>query len=428
LKTDVEFLDLTGDLKYGVSASLEKLATLGLQPTEAALDLVLLAAMVFGADTRVPRKTESQDGWTREMEINLPVKDPKRWDQSKKNLERALKFLTGDIWHLSFRARSEEHETLVGPVQAKLVEYSSVSLFSGGLDSYISAVDVLSKGETPLFVSHYYASQTSSCQSLCSDHLTKKFPGSVMEFFRSRIGFDHTMIPAFAKDKGEKTERSRSFLFFSLAALAASCLRKPVKILVPENGLIALNVPLERLRLGALSTRTTHPFFIARFNELVRTIGVQAEYDNPYKFKTKGEMARDCADPKFVEVTAKDTSSCSSPNKGRWKKISAGHCGFCMPCLIRRASMKAAFGKDSTDYGLELKGVLNSRQASGRHVRAFQIAFERLHNSKNYAAAAVRIPGPLSDCEKDVPELTDVYIRGMEEVEDLLKSVKTRPS
>jgi hypothetical protein len=71
LKTDVEFLDLTGDLKYGVSASLEKLATLGLQPTEAALDLVLLAAMVFGADTRVPRKTESQDGWTREMEINL---------------------------------------------------------------------------------------------------------------------------------------------------------------------------------------------------------------------------------------------------------------------------------------------------------------------------------------------------------------------
>ena len=75
-----------------------------------------------------------------------------------------------------------------------------------------------------------------------------------------------------------------------------------------------------------------------------------------------------------------------------------------------------------------MKGVLNSRQANGRHVRAFQIAFERLHNSKNYAAAAVRIPGPLSDCEKDVPELIEVYIRGMEEVEDLLKYVKTRPS
>jgi hypothetical protein len=248
-----------------------------------------------------------------------------------------------------------------------------------------------------------------------------------MEFFRSRIGFDHTMIPMFAEHDGEKTERSRSFLFFSLAALAASCLDKPVEVLVPENGLIALNVPLERLRIGALSTRTTHPFFIARFNDLMSQLGIAAHYHNPYKFKTKGEMARDCADPQFIADTAKDTSSCSSPNKGRWKKISAGHCGFCMPCLIRRASLKAAFGNDATDYGIELKGELNSEQAEGSHIRAFQIAFERIRRSKNYASVAVRIPGPLTDCEGDVDELAHVYVRGMEEVEDLLKSVKTKP-
>jgi hypothetical protein len=29
---------------------------------------------------------------------------------------------------------------------------------------------------------------------------------------------------------------------------------------VPENGLIVINVPLDPLRLGAFSTRTTHPF------------------------------------------------------------------------------------------------------------------------------------------------------------------------
>ena len=89
--------------------------------------------------------------------------------------------------------------------------------------------------------------------------------------------------------------------------------------------------------------------------------------------------------------------------------------------------MLAAFGSDATEYGIELKGVLNSEQAEGRHVRAFQIAFERIRRSKSYAAAAIRIPGPLTDCEDDVPELTEVYIRGMEEVEELLKLVKTKP-
>lgn len=36
------------------------------------------------------------------------------------------------------------------------------------------------------------------------------------------------------------------------------------ELLVPENGLIALNVPLDETRVGSFSTRTTHPlsFFV----------------------------------------------------------------------------------------------------------------------------------------------------------------------
>ena len=47
----------------------------------------------------------------------------------------------------------------------------------------------------------------------------------------------------------ESTTRGRSFLFFALAALAASGLGGQPVIYVPENGLISLNVPLDPLRV-----------------------------------------------------------------------------------------------------------------------------------------------------------------------------------
>ena len=61
-----------------------------------------------------------------------------------------------------------------------------------------------------------------------------------------------------------------------LHPFASTGLARPLILRVPKNGLIALNVPLDQLRLGALSTRTTHPFYIARWNELV---GILANAD-----------------------------------------------------------------------------------------------------------------------------------------------------
>ena len=65
-----------------------------------------------------------------------------------------------------------------------------------------------------------------------------------------------------------------------------------VTLKVPENGLISVNVPLDPLRLGALSTRTTHPFYIARWNDVLTTLGVNVRIENPYWDKTKGEMVK----------------------------------------------------------------------------------------------------------------------------------------
>lgn len=425
----VDFIGPNGKFNHGLGNAISELSALGLQPQDAGFDLALLGAMVFGADTRIPRGTEAQDGWTREIEISIPVHDVQLWNKITGTLEVALKFLTGDIWKISPRKRPKEHKIVVGSVQAELKQFSCVSLFSGGMDSYIGAIDHLHNDETPLFVSHYL-SHTSKDQVDCMKHLKAKYKESEAEFFRANVGFDIDTIPALSGVKGyapEHTERSRSFLFFSLAALAANGIGKNITIFVPENGLIALNVPLDWLRLGANSTRTTHPFFMARFNEILHGLNISAKLVNQYRFQTKGEMAAQCRNASFLKQTVHETMSCSSSNKSRYKKLPPQHCGYCMPCLIRRASILAAFGKDTTVYTENLAGTLHSDKAAGEHVRSFQIALQRIKSNPLYAASAIRIPGPLTDCEKDVPQLVDMYRRGMEEVGKLLKNVKTKP-
>lgn len=115
---------------------------------------------------------------------------------------------------------------------------------------------------------------TSHHQTVCFNHLNRHFPKGQVRQMRVRIGFEKGLVKNVAS---EDTQRSRSFLFFALGVLAGSGLPNKGTLHVPENGLISLNVPLDPLRLGALSTRTSHPFFMARFNELLRHISPSDE-------------------------------------------------------------------------------------------------------------------------------------------------------
>lgn len=173
----------------------------------------------------------------------------------------------------------------------------------------------------------------------------------------------------------EMTTRGRSFLFFAAGIFACTGLDKTVTLRVPENGLIALNVPLDQLRLGALSTRTTHPFYIARWNELVGILGISTKIENPYWDQTKGEMVASCANRNLLRRVIGDSMSCSSPTKGRWTGHGSEHCGFCLPCLIRRAAIKAGLGNDDpTTYTLaDLTAQrLDTRRAEGRACTSVQ--------------------------------------------------------
>lgn len=200
--------------------------------------------------------------------------------------------------------------------------------------------------------------------------------------------------------------------------------------MVPENGLISLNVPLDPLRLGTLSTRTTHPFYMARWNELLEALSLPARLESPYQFLTKGEMLAACMDQELLRETVDSSMSCSSPTKGRWTGRPIEHCGYCVPCLIRRAAVEAAFGADPTPYTLAdlHTGALDTASSEGRQVRSFQLAAERVRDRPDIAAALIHKPGPLNDWPDNLSELAEVYRRGMAEVDALVRTVIARPT
>lgn len=413
-------------LRYGIGHALDDLRALGLVPSELGVDFMVLAAHVHAADTRLARASESQDGWTREIRLVVPVSDPARWTAAAEIVRRALDFLTGDRWSIGFRARPKAFQTTTLPLPPNLLgsPYDGISLFSGGLDSLIGAIDRLEAGKTPLLVSHAAEGAVSKSQDDCYKALKQAYKANAFERLRVWMSFDGNLVDGVA---GEHTTRGRSFLFFALGVCAGTALGKEFVVQVPENGLIALNVPLDPLRLGALSTRTTHPFHIARWNELLAALGVPGSLFNPYWDKTKGEMVADCANQALLDSISAASLSCSSPAKARWQGLPQGHCGYCLPCLIRRASL---LGRDGTTYSLPdlTARKLDTGQAEGQQVRSFQIAIARLAKRPELAPLLIHKPGSLRDVANDVDALAGVYSRGLAEVGRLLAGVRAGPS
>lgn len=425
----IQFIEAYDRLDYGLGAALDSLHRLGRQPPEVAIDLAILAATINAADTRISRARNAQNGWTREIDIVVPVSDPALWTAQGEILGHLLRFLTGDHWRVAFRDRPAGKSRLAEPPSVlPLLSFDEVALLSGGLDSLIGAIDALVAGHRPLFISHWYDAETSKAQKAVLHHLETKFPGDRYRSIRVRLGFDKYHV---STGETENSQRGRSFLFFALAVLAASSLQGQVKVSVPENGLIGLNVPLDPLRLGALSTRTTHPHYMASFNTLLERLGLHVALVNPYRHKTKGEMVAECADLGFLKSLAPVSMSCSAPAKARYKRLSPRHCGTCVPCLIRRASLAHGLGgRDDTLYVTESLTArpLDTAKAEGEHVRSFQLLAGRLAANPSLAGTLARIPGPLTDAPAEIAAYVDVFRRGIQEVAALLQPVQARPN
>src|ERR1700691_1721162 len=90
----LEFVASNRRIEHRIGQALDDLARLRVFPSEIGLDLLLLATHVHAADTRISRATESQDSWTREIRLVVPVSDIDRWAGTIQTLEPMLNFLT----------------------------------------------------------------------------------------------------------------------------------------------------------------------------------------------------------------------------------------------------------------------------------------------------------------------------------------------
>ena len=129
-----------GAIGNGVSLVLRRAR---LAPASIAWDLVSLALSVFAADL-AGHRLKSPDGWTRSFDLCVAVSNPELWTGCRESVEQLLRFLTTDLWTISFVAGGA---IPIAHAKAKPLQVDAAVLLSGGLDSLIGGIDRSSSGE-----------------------------------------------------------------------------------------------------------------------------------------------------------------------------------------------------------------------------------------------------------------------------------------
>ncbi|MCB8890229.1 Qat anti-phage system QueC-like protein QatC [Vreelandella malpeensis] len=399
---------------------LQRVRELGINVDEKAIDLITIASAVTAAET-FERRGDAADAWSRVMHLYIPVFGDDLWNMLSDRLSFILNFLTGDQWKFTFTKTSLQMPKPIVSKKSKaklssLIGLNSVCLFSGGLDSAVGAIDILNGKSQykPLLLSHAYR----------GDGVKQE---DIKKLLKSQYGeLSYSISPSLISRRNGKTDvsmRGRSFNFIAMAVLGLSALRNAnmddsiSTIVVPENGYISINPPLTRRRIGSHSTRTTHPYFLNRLEELLKDAGLNVKFVNPYQFKTKGEMLAECVDQAAIAEAIPLSVSCSHWHR-RHKQ-----CGHCVPCLIRRSSIHhAGFSNDASYVSQNLKFV-HKEQETRDDLHAVQAAIIRLGQTNDYKGW-VRQSGSLPEDKDTREKLESTIKRGLKEVETFLKAEK----
>ncbi|WP_454719117.1 Qat anti-phage system QueC-like protein QatC [Caulobacter segnis] len=338
-------------------AARREIARQKLIPTARAWDFLSIALAVVTADFGV-RRDPSPDGWTREIELDIAVQDPGFWSTQAEPLAGTLGFLTTDRWRLRFLPGGMRYTP---PSGAKRPASDSVMLLSGGLDSLVGGIDLAAAGRRPFAVS----------QTVRGDAEKQVDFAAIIGGGLRHIQLNHNVqVPGAPED----SQRGRSLVFIAFGvaiatALAAYARGESVPLFVCENGFIAMNAPLTGIRLGSLSTRTAHPEYLGRLQQILNAADLRVQLFNPYATLTKGEMLANCADQNLLGHLAAVSTSC-----GRFQRFNYHHCGRCVPCQVRRAAFLRWGRADATSYVFDPLGKDDADHARFDDVRAVAMA------------------------------------------------------
>ncbi|MBI5646614.1 MAG: 7-cyano-7-deazaguanine synthase [Ignavibacteriae bacterium] len=293
----------------------------------------------------------------------MKVRDFDFWSQPAVGtaLAVALTFMTGDAeyqfefepGHKTPAADLFDREKALPPADNEV----RVALFSGGLDSLVGTLDLLSfaEGHGVYLVSHASNPGAKKTQRGLIKRLQNEFPSRVYQYL-----FESRLRGIKARDE---TQRSRSLLFCSIA-FAVSYVAGSGHIHLFENGITGINFPRRQYLINARASRTTHPKTISLLEDLFSLV---AERDinilNPLLRLTKTDVVRRLRDHRLAELYP-STVSCGVT---RGAQGARKHCGICNQCVDRRFAAYAAGIGDydgGTDYVYDFvtEGLEENRQ------------------------------------------------------------------
>jgi 7-cyano-7-deazaguanine synthase in queuosine biosynthesis len=340
------------------------------------LDLLAIASAIFAVDRGQQRG--EREKFARTLELHIPIINTGQLVGLVPIIEKTLRRLSNDTWRINLY---QCHGVLCSSKSVK-PSTGKVLLFSGGLDSLAAAVEFSHGADSLALVSHHTMNrQTTTAQStLYQMLLSKGCKLTHHSFFvsaRNRNSFEHDV---------ENSQRTRSFLFLTLAAITANRLGRREIVVIAENGQMAIHLPLSSARIAAFSTHTAHPDVLAQMQIFLRgAFGIDFVIENPYVLKTKKEVI----EPIVVNAPETIPHSISCWKNSRMTK-GANHCGECIPCFIRRIAIES-YQPDKTAYGRdvfkEIFGNLVTADEGRRNLAdlaELTLKFERMSDAELY--------------------------------------------
>jgi len=367
-------------------------------------DVLTVASAIYACDLACKRG--EREDITRSLIIEIPVVNHQAFKAAKLNLELLLWTLSHDNWTIDFKRASGQPESSRTWPENK----GATILFSGGVDSFAGALELFATrgAEAVQLASHITANPLiRNSQGQLISYLSTRFSGPINRI-SVRTGGRNKGQYSFPSDADrEETQRTRSFMYLAVAALAARRSGHDELVVIAENGQMAIHLPLSAARIGAFSTHTAHPEFVTQVAEFFTTIlDFNCRVTNPYLYKTKGEVV--------ATIPTSDRSALlQSVSCWRGARVSSSnHCGECVPCLIRRIAFehnglvlaeykRDLFAENVLSLGADDEGKRNLVELAG-----FADAF--LSNTD--AALPLQFPDLISE-EFEQPKAIEMYRR-----------------
>jgi len=295
-------------------------------------DLLGIASSVYATDLGVKRGAVTSA--VRTLNLSVEVTNVAVLKPHVRHIEHCLYFLSNDNWSVTLVPKGGKPEAK----QAWPIRDGAVLLFSGGLDSFAASALLQAKFPHLVLVSH-----------VTHNRVTEVSQKELFAKLVARGGTPPKHVPLlvyartsktapFPKDQErEDSQRTRSFLFLTLAVLVAR--RDGIRnvVTIAENGQFAIHLPLSSARVGPFSTHTAHPEFLHMAEALFRNILDLPELviQNPFVYATKGEVVGEL--PRDLHSAIPIAVSC-------WRSsrlATQHHCGECIPCISRRIAVES---------------------------------------------------------------------------------------